>query len=101
MEQTANAAYKASVLRNFLTEDGRISQIPAKYKKKIIILEYMAEQLELGRTYPEKEINDFIQQFHADYATIRREFIIHHYMRRNTEIYECNPRDMWTKWEQI
>lgn len=100
-DDTANEAMKAAVLRNFFTADGRLAQIPAQYKKKLIAMQYLVEKLESGRRYTEKEINAFIQQFHDDYATIRREFIIHGYMSRDHEIYEMNSRDQWTKWEKV
>lgn len=96
-----NETMKAAVLRNFFAADGRLAQIPAQYKKKLIAMQHLVEKLEPGRRYTEKEINAFIQQFHDDYATIRREFIIHRYMSRDNDIYEMNPRDQWTKWEQV
>ncbi|MCQ6559058.1 DUF2087 domain-containing protein [Paenibacillus mendelii] len=96
-----NERLKQSVLRNFITSEGRLKHIPAQLKKKRIVLEYLAEQLEPGRSYKEKEINEFIQQFHPDFATIRREFIMHAYLFREQEIYERNPRDMWEKWETL
>lgn len=101
MELTASEAYKASVLRNFMAEDGSLRQIPAQYKKKLVIMEHLVEQLEMGREYPEKEINEFIKQYHADYATIRREFIIHKYMSQDNGVYVRNPRELWTQWDKI
>lgn len=101
MEPTASEAYKASVLRNFITKDGTLRSIPAQYKKKLVILEYLVEHLEAGKEYPEKDINAFIKHYHADYATIRREFIIHQYMSRDLEIYIRNPRELWTQWEKV
>lgn len=101
MDMTAREAYRASVLRNFMDKDGSLRQIPAQYKKKLVIMEYLADQLEMGREYPETEINAFIKRYHADYATIRREFIIHRYMSRDNEIYVRNPRERWARWEEI
>ncbi len=92
---------KAAVLRNFFAKDGRLRQIPAQYKKKLIALEHVVEQLEPGRKYTEKEINEFIKQFHEDFATIRREFIMHQFMYREDGIYELNPREQWTNWENV
>lgn len=92
---------KETVLNNFFAKDGSLRQIPAQYKKKIIILEHLAEKLEFGREYSEQEINDFIKPFHDDFATIRREFIMHHFMYRNNGIYVLNPREMWSDWKQV
>lgn len=86
---------KQSVLKNFLTESGAIKNIPAQHKKKLIVLEYMVKGLESGRQYTEKEINEYIQRFHEDFATIRREFIVQAFMYRENSIYEVNPEEMW------
>ncbi|MGE7878626.1 metalloregulator ArsR/SmtB family transcription factor [Peribacillus muralis] len=83
------------VLENFLTADGRLKTIPAQRKKKLIVLYHMASLLENGRKYDEKDLNSFIQTFHDDYATIRRELIIGSIMYRENSIYELNPREMW------
>lgn len=96
-----NEKLKQSVLRNFFTAEGKLKHIPAQQKKKRIVLESLAEKLEQGKSYTEKELNTFIQQFHPDFATIRREFIMHAYLYREKEIYERNPRDMWENWETL
>lgn len=85
------------VLRTFFTADGRLKQIPAQRKKKLIVFEHMVRGLEKGRKYTEAQINEYIRQFHEDYATIRREFIMNHYMYREEGIYEMNPEELWAK----
>lgn len=91
------AAETMQVIRSFITPDGKLKQIPAQRKKKLVVFEYMVRGLEKGRKYAEKEINEYIKQFHDDYATIRREFIMNHYMYREDGIYELNPEEMWAK----
>ena len=49
METSASEAYKTTVLRNFIAKDGTLRSIPAQYKKKLVILEYLVERLEAGR----------------------------------------------------
>ncbi|MFC4766894.1 metalloregulator ArsR/SmtB family transcription factor [Effusibacillus consociatus] len=88
---------RAAVIKSFYTPDGKLKQIPAQRKKKLIVFEYMLKGLEKKRKYTEQEINEFIKQFHEDYATIRREFIVNHYMYRENGIYELNPPEMWAK----
>ncbi|WP_040952517.1 metalloregulator ArsR/SmtB family transcription factor [Gorillibacterium massiliense] len=92
---------RATVLKNFFTADGRLKHLPAQHKKKLIVLESLAEKLEMGRTYTEKEINAFIKNYHEDYATLRREMIMQQFMYREKEIYELNPRELWTKWQDL
>ncbi|WP_099156687.1 metalloregulator ArsR/SmtB family transcription factor [Virgibacillus ndiopensis] len=86
---------KFKVIKNFLDANGNLKSIPAQRKKKLIILEHLVKGLEKGRTYSEKEINEHIKQFHDDYATIRREFIICQFMFRQNGEYELNPKEMW------
>jgi DNA-binding transcriptional ArsR family regulator len=92
---------KAAVIHSFFTVDGRLKQIPAQRKKKLIVFEHMVKGLEIGRKYTEKEVNEYIKKFHEDYATIRREFIMNHYMYRENGIYELNPPEMWAKAEEL
>ncbi len=90
-----------SVIKNFFTAEGKLKQIPAQLKKKLIILEHLVSQLESGRKYTEKEMNNFIKPVHEDYATIRREFIMHQFMYRENETYELNPRELWARWDTL
>ncbi len=62
-------------LRPFLDEKMRLTALPAKNKKKLLAVYYLAGKLEAGRIYSESEINDILDSwtgFH-DPATLRRE----------------------------
>jgi hypothetical protein len=83
------------VLRNFFTPEGRLKQIPAQRKKRLIVLQHIVKGLKTGTSYTEKEINEHIQQFHDDFATLRRELIVNHIMYRENGIYELNPPELW------
>ncbi|MNC53547.1 hypothetical protein D3C75_1029680 [compost metagenome] len=93
--------FKHSVVRNFFGSDGALKQIPVQLKKKLIVLEEMVRQLEYGKSYPEKDLNSFIKRYHEDFATLRREFIIHQYMYRENNVYVLNPPELWTKWQEL
>ncbi len=59
----------------FLDPNGRLTALPAKHKKKLIALWYLAGKIEEERQYSEPEINDLLNDwtlFH-DHATLRRE----------------------------
>ncbi|MGN8646199.1 metalloregulator ArsR/SmtB family transcription factor [Gracilibacillus sp. HCP3S3_G5_1] len=86
---------KTKVIRNFIDNTGRLKTIPAQRKKKNILLEYMVRGLKHGTLYSEKDINEHIQQFHDDFATIRREFVMTQFMYRQDGVYELNPKEMW------
>jgi len=99
--QDDNKRVKDSVIKNFFTSEGKLKSLPAQLKKKLIVLEHLVSRLEKGRKYSEYEINDFIKTFHEDFATIRREFIMHQFMFRESEVYEVNPPEMWARWESL
>ncbi|GBG05760.1 ArsR family transcriptional regulator [Paenibacillus sp. MY03] len=101
MEQDEYTRLRDSVIRNFFDAEGRLKSIPSQMKKKLIVLEHLVSRLENGRKYGESEINAFIKLVHDDFATIRREFIMHQFMFRENETYELNPRELWTKWEEL
>ncbi|TFB22771.1 metalloregulator ArsR/SmtB family transcription factor [Filobacillus milosensis] len=86
---------KHNVLNNFIDSNGRLKSIPAQLKKRLIVLEHIIKGLESGKTYPEPEINEHIKKYHEDFATIRREFIMHHFMTRDKGYYELNPKELW------
>ncbi len=88
---------KQKVMNNFFTPDNRLKIIPAQRKKKLIILQYLAEGLEMGRKYKESEINEYLLGFYEDFATLRREWIINQFFYRENNIYEMNPKEMWPK----
>lgn len=88
---------KQKVIENFITKEGKLKNIPAQRKKKLFIFEHIASGLKMGKKYPEKELNEYMKKFHEDYATIRREFIVNHFMYRENSVYELNPREMWAK----
>lgn len=83
------------ILRNFITEDGKLKQLPSQLKKKLVILSYYVQGLESGRVYDEKEINEYIKTFFDDFATVRRELIMQQFMYRENNRYERNPVAMW------
>ncbi|KGP92162.1 ArsR family transcriptional regulator [Pontibacillus chungwhensis BH030062] len=86
---------KLSVVKNFFDTDGSLKQIPSQRKKKLVVLAYLVRGIETGKVYEEKEINEYIKQFHEDYATIRREWVMNHFMYRENNKYELNPKEMW------
>ncbi len=64
-----------SMIAPFLDEQGRLTAIPAKNRKKLTALWYLAGKIEPEKTYTEFEINDLLDEwttFH-DPATLRRE----------------------------
>lgn len=78
---------KISELLPFLNERSQLTALPAKHKKKLMALWYLAGKLEAGRQYTEPEINDLLDgwtTFH-DPATLRRELYNKHLLSRTED----------------
>ncbi|MCM3737079.1 metalloregulator ArsR/SmtB family transcription factor [Bacillus cytotoxicus] len=95
MEMSVTEKERAAIINNFFTKDGKLKTYPAQRKKKLVVLTHMVKGLEFGKNYPEKEINEYLKQFHEDYATLRRELIMCQYMYRENNQYELNPVELW------
>ncbi|MEH7109237.1 metalloregulator ArsR/SmtB family transcription factor [Bacillus sp. JJ1764] len=95
MEMSVTAEEREAIIKNFFTKEGKLKNYPAQRKKKLVILAHIANGLEFGKVYPEKEINEFLKQYHEDYATLRRELIMCQYMYRENNEYELNPVELW------
>ncbi len=85
-QQEREARYRQRVLDSFF-EYGRLKSIPAQRKKERICLEEIAKELELGRPYPERELNQVLLRFHQDYCTLRRDMISEGILRREDGLY--------------
>ena len=74
-------------LRNFLDATGKLTSFPAKRKMKIYCLFYLAGKFEAGREYTEREINEFLLDWHtfADPATLRRELYDYGFLDRSRD----------------
>ena len=80
------ARYDRKVIGDYLV-DGKLKTIPAQRKKREVILRLLAERFETGRSYPEKDVNLIIAEYHDDFATLRRELISYKLLERQNGIY--------------
>lgn len=62
---------EAKVLRTFL-RDGRLVRIPAKHRQRLIVLDRLAQQFEVGERFSERQVNALLRPFHEDVAALRR-----------------------------
>ncbi|MFN8379897.1 MAG: metalloregulator ArsR/SmtB family transcription factor [Anaerolineae bacterium] len=86
--------YEQRVMASFVKE-GRITSFPAALKKQLVLLKWIARQIDPDREYSEKEISAFLKQFNEDYATIRRELVDWHFMAREAGRYWMLPEADW------
>ena len=75
------------VLRNFLTDDGRLHTIPSKHSKLLVVLDHISQSFEPGQSYPEQEVNAILERFHPDYAALRRYLVEDQFLTREDDVY--------------
>jgi hypothetical protein len=69
------------VLRAFVV-DGRLQSIPVAAAKKMVILDWLAQEFEPGTRYSEKMVNLILGKRHADTAALRRYLVDHGFLDR-------------------
>jgi hypothetical protein len=78
---------REKVLRAFV-RDGRLVSIPAKPKKRELLLSFILEQSFLeDRDYEEREVNQRLGLLHPDVAALRRYLVDAGLMTREAGIY--------------
>lgn len=75
------------VLASFLTEGGRLHTIPTKRAKRLVVLDFLAQEFELGVTYDEKQVNETLQRYHPDFPALRRYLVDEGFLTRDHNVY--------------
>ena len=99
-ESLREEQYRRKVLKTFMP-NGVCVQMPAQLKKRIIIYREIFGRFDPSRTYTEKEVNAIISDVHADYCTVRRDFIGMGWMQRSSGIYTVNPDPDWDGYTEL
>jgi predicted transcriptional regulator len=76
------SAEDAQVLRD-CTRNGVMTLFPAKRKKQLVLLRWLATLFEADRMYTEPEVNAILKRVYAeDFVTLRRDLVDMGYLRR-------------------
>lgn len=75
------------MVARFLREDGSLRTLPSRHAKLLAVLDHVAQSFELGRTYPESQVNEILQRFHPDYAALRRYLVDDGFLTREQGVY--------------
>jgi len=78
--------YAARVLQTFMP-DGRLISIPAKNRKRRVILAWLAEHFRPAQRYQESTVNEVLGRYHSDYASLRRYLVDEELMQRQDGLY--------------
>lgn len=74
------------VVRRFVTA-GRLTVIPARRHKRRQVLDWLAQQFEPGRIYPESAVNSTLATVHSDFASLRRHLVDEGFLERRGGFY--------------
>lgn len=75
------------VLAAFLDADGRLTKIPSKRAKLLVVLDHVAQSFEPGRVYAESEVREVLTSFHPDHAALRRYLVDDAFLTRKDGYY--------------
>jgi DNA-binding HxlR family transcriptional regulator len=76
------SAEESKVLHDY-TQNGKLTRIPSKRGKLLVILRWLATLFQPDTLYSEAEVNDLIKSVHAeDYVGLRRDLVDWGYLRR-------------------
>ena len=56
-------------------------------EKRIVVLDEVAQRFELGRTYPEHEVNAVLARIHPDVPALRRYLVDEQFLTREAGVY--------------
>jgi hypothetical protein len=73
----------SKVLRSFI-RDGRLASIPAALGKRRVVLDYLVQDFEPGRRYPERQVNTMLARWHEDTASLRRYMVDEGFLERDS-----------------
>jgi hypothetical protein len=71
-----------SVLRQYFRA-GRLAEIPVRRSKRLVILQRLALEFEVGERYPERQVNRILERFHPDVAALRRYLVDEEFLSRD------------------
>jgi DNA-binding transcriptional ArsR family regulator len=86
VDDVAYEAWEKKVLDVFV-EGETIQAMPTGYKKRLVVLKWLANHFEQDRRYTEREVNEIIEHHHEDYCMLRREMVDGRLMDRENGVY--------------
>ncbi|GAB3072691.1 hypothetical protein GCM10027053_42360 [Intrasporangium mesophilum] len=78
---------KDAVLRAFVAPDGSLKSIPTKIRKRLVILDHVAQEFEPGERYDETSVNNLLRPYHPDVAALRRYLVEEGFLDRAEGVY--------------
>ena len=76
----------AKVLRAFF-RGGALTSIPTQRSKKLVVLDRLAQEFDVGGRYSERQVNAILRRFHPDVASLRRYLVDEEFLSREAGVY--------------
>ena len=73
---------REAVLRAFVAEDGSLRSIPTRIRKRLVVLDLLAQDFAVGETYDETAVNNLLRPRHPDVAALRRYLVEEGFLER-------------------
>lgn len=73
---------RAAMLRVFIGDNDRLIQMPRKWVKKLVVLQWAAAHFAVGDIFTEPEVNAVLRGLFDDYVSLRRYLIDAGFMAR-------------------
>ena len=86
VEGVDERGWEDRIIERYVIDD-RLTRIPAKHKKRQVILQWLAEKFKPGVRYPEPQVNETIKEYHPDWASLRRYLVDYGLMQREQGVY--------------
>ena len=83
--QASPMTYEEKVLATFLDGEGRITAFPKQEKKFAVLIRHVFNAFEHGKIYSGTEVDEMLQRYSKDTASLRRAMIEYHLMQRSTD----------------
>jgi hypothetical protein len=64
-----------------------LHQIPASRATRLIVLERLALEFDIGHRYPEREVDAILRAFHPDWSALRRHLVDEGFLARDHNVY--------------
>ena len=86
MHESLDAALleRQRVLKAYFSGD-KLKVIPARHRRRLMVLELLASRFDPARTYTEPEVNAILEQAYPDCAALRRYLVDHGFLDRKTD----------------
>ena len=84
-QQAKPLSFEEKVYHTFLDEEGRILAFPKQEKKFAVLIHYVFKVFKPGQVYTGKVVDEMLQRFSADTASLRRALIEYHLMERSKD----------------